>query len=101
LRAYTRSGFIRKVRPEFVDFNVPRREALLLMYDPREFFMRMGLRWIGRNIPRQNARWMGDLLGQLSSDQIRDAFRSAGYEGPELDGFTADFERRVAELKGL
>jgi hypothetical protein len=63
--------------------------------------MRMGLRWIGRNIPRQNARWMGDLLGQLSSDQIRDAFRSAGYEGPELDGFTADFERRVAELKGL
>ena len=41
------------------------------------------------------------MLGQLSPDQIRDAFRSAGYEGQELDGFTADFEQRVAELKKL
>ena len=61
----------------------------------------MSMRWIGRDIPRQNARWIGDLLGQLSQDQIRDAFRSAGYEGQELDGFTTDFEQRIAELKKL
>lgn len=101
LRSYTRSKFIKKVRPEFVDFNVPRRESLVLLFDPHEFFMRMGLRWIGRDIPRVNARWMGDMLGQLSADQIRDAFRSAGYSGTELDGFTSDFEQRIAELKKL
>ncbi|HTC86690.1 MAG TPA: hypothetical protein VK686_00260 [Bryobacteraceae bacterium] len=101
LRAYTRSKFIKKERPEFVDFNVPSRPAMVILFNPHEFFSRMGLRWIGRDIPRQNARWIGDLLGQLSQDQIRDAFRSAGYEGPELDGFTTDFEQRIAELKKL
>lgn len=101
LHAYTRSTFIKRERPEFVDFNVPSRPAFLVIFDPHEFLSRMGLRWIGRDIPRQNARWMGDLLGQLSADQIRDAFRGAGYEGPELDGFAADFEQRIEELKKL
>jgi hypothetical protein len=101
LRSYTRSKFIRKERPEFVDFNVPSRPAFLIVFNPHEFFGRMGMRWIGRDIPRQNARWIGDMLGQLSDDQIRDAFRSAGYQGSELDGFTSDFEQRVAELKKL
>jgi hypothetical protein len=101
LRAYTRSKFIKKVEPELVDFNVPSRPALVIMFNPHEFFSRMGMRWIGRDIPRQNARWIGSLLGQLSADQIRDAFRAAGYEGQELDGFTLDFEQRIAELKKL
>jgi hypothetical protein len=101
LHAYTRSKFIKKERPEFVDFNVPGRPALLVIFDPHEYFSRMGLRWIGRDIPRRNARWVGDMLGQLSAEQIRDAFRSAGYAGPELDGFAADFEQRIEELKKL
>jgi hypothetical protein len=101
LRAYTRSKFIKKERAEFVDFNVPSRPELLIAFNPHEFFSRMGMRWIGRDIPRQNARWIGQMLGELSRDQIRDAFRSAGYAGEELDGFTADFEQRIAELKKL
>src|SRR3984885_5924836 len=101
LRAYTRSKFIKKERLETVDFNVPSRPAMVILFNPHEFFSRMGLRWTGRDIPRQNARWIGDLLGELSSDQIRDAFRSGGYEGQELDGFTTDFEQRIAELKKL
>ena len=87
--------------PEFVDFNVPRRPSLMVLFIPHEFFSRMRLRWIGRDIPRSEARWIGDMLGQLSTDQIRDAFRSGGYYGEELDGFTADFEQRIAELKQL
>lgn len=101
LRSYTRSKFIKKVDPEFVDFNVPRRPSLMVLFLPHEFFSRMRLRWIGRDIPRLEARWIGDMLGQLSTDQIRDAFRSGGYSGAELDGFTADFEQRIAELKQL
>ncbi|HTB18648.1 MAG TPA: hypothetical protein VK708_11055 [Bryobacteraceae bacterium] len=101
LNAYTRSKFITKERPEFVNFATPSHPTLLLVFDPHEFFSRMGMRGLGRNVPRQNARWIGDMLGQLSPDQIRDAFRSAGYEGAELDGFAADFARRVEELKKL
>jgi hypothetical protein len=101
LRSYTRSKFIKKERPEFVDFNVPSRPGLLVLFNPPEFFSRMGLRSIGRGIPRQSARWVGDMLGELSRDQIRDAFRSAGYEGEELDGFTLDFQERIEELRKL
>jgi hypothetical protein len=101
VRSYSRSKFITKERPDFVDFNVPSRPGLLLVFNPHEFFGRMGLRWIGRDIPRQNARWVGDMLGELSREQIRDAFRSAGYEGEELDEFTLDFQERIQELKKL
>jgi hypothetical protein len=101
LRSYTRSKFIRKKGLEYVDFNVPSRPGFLVLFNPHEFFSRMGLRWIGRDIPRQNARWVGDMLGELSRDQIRDAFRSAGYEGEELDGFTLDFQERIEELRKL
>jgi hypothetical protein len=41
------------------------------------------------------------MLGQLSRQQIRDAFRAGGYEGEEPAGFTSDFEERIAELKKL
>jgi hypothetical protein len=101
LRAYVHSKFIKKVDPESVDFNVPRHPALVVLVNPHEFFSRMGLRGIGRRIPREDARWIGDMLGELSRDQIRDAFRSAGYAGEDLDGFTLAFEQRIAELKKL
>jgi hypothetical protein len=101
LRSYSRSKFVKKIKPEFVDFDVPARPALIVLVNPHEFFSRLKLRWIGRDIPREDAKWMGDMLGQLSNDQIRDAFRSAGYSGEELDGFASVLEQRIRELKGL
>jgi hypothetical protein len=101
LGAYKSAKFITKVKADSVDFAVPSHPELLLAFDTPEFVSRMGLRWIGRDIPRQNVRWIADLLGQLSDQQIRDAFRSAGYEGPELEGFIFTFQHRIAELKKL
>lgn len=101
LQAYTDSKLFEKVGEEYVDFNVPARPAWLMAFDEPEFFHRVRMRWIGRDIPRVEARWIGGFLGQLSHDQIRDAFRAAGYQGEELDGFTADMEQRIAELKSL
>ena len=37
------------------------------------------MEWIGRGIPGADAHWIGDLLGQLTPVQIRDAFRSGGF----------------------
>jgi hypothetical protein len=101
LTSYARSTFITKVGPTTVDFNVPSRPDLLVAFTPHEYFSRTGMRWIGEDIPRETARWIGDLLGQLSPDQILDAFRSAGYEGLELDEFKVEFQKRVTALKGL
>ena len=101
LYQYAISTFIVRTRPESVDFNVPSRPPLMLAFDLHEYADRDHMRWIGEDIPRQNARWIGDLLGQLSQDQIRDAFRAGGYEGEELNGFVVEFQKRIAELKKL
>jgi hypothetical protein len=101
LQVYSRTQFIKKVTPDKVDFEVPRRADLIELVNVPRFFMRLGLRWIGRDIPREDARWMGHLLAQLSSDQIRDAFKAAGYSAQEIDGFTAVVESRIAQLNEL
>jgi hypothetical protein len=101
LPAYTDSKLISHVGQNHVDFNVPTRPAFLLVFDEPEFITRLNLRWIGKEIPIEDARRVARILAQLSHNQIRDAFRAGGYQGAELDGFTADFEQRIAELKNL
>jgi len=101
LRFYVRSRFIKKIGPDYVDFATPRRADVVTLVNPREFFSRLGLRWIAKRVPRQDARWMGQLLAQLSADQIRAAFRAGGYSPQEVDGFTAVVEARIAQLNRL
>jgi hypothetical protein len=101
LKAYTHSKFIRQATPEYVDFYVPARAALDHAPALHEFKMRLRMRWIGRHIPRTDARWMGDLLARLSAAQIRDAFRAAGYTPEQVEGFSRVVERRIAQLEEL
>jgi hypothetical protein len=99
--AYKKAKFITDVHAQSVSFAVPSRPEALLVFDTPEFVDRVGMRWIGKDVPLSSVRWIAGLLGQLSDAQIRDAFRSAGYAGPDLDGFTFAFEHRIAELKKL
>ncbi len=101
LKSYRHSRFIRKTTAEYVDFASPSRPALVCIIDPKEFVRRMDLRWIGQRIPRSDAKWIGGLLAQLSQDQIRDAFRAAGYSPEEVEGFSSVVEQRIAELNRL
>jgi hypothetical protein len=101
LHSYRRSKFISKVTPEYVDFNVPSRPALIYVFTPKEFASRMDMRWIGKHIPRSDAKWIGGLLAQLSPQQIRDAFRAADYSPEQIEGFAAVVEQRIAELNKL
>ena len=101
LEQYSHSMFITKVTPEYVDFQAPARPALLYAFGLPQFIMRLRLRWIGNQVPRADAKWMGQLLAQLSPDQIRDAFRAAGYSTQEVDGFSKVMETRIAELTQL
>ena len=101
LRSYSHSRFITKVTDHYVDFNVPTRPAMIYVFDPPEFTSRLRLRWIGKHIPRSDARWIGQLLAQLSPDQVRDTFRAAGYTPEEVEGFAKVVEKRIAELNRL
>jgi hypothetical protein len=101
LHAYSDSKFITKVTADTVDVGAPRRDSLFFLATPREFFKKLKLRAIGKNIPRDDARWIGELLGQLSLNQVRDAFRAAGYSPEETNGFATVVERRIAELQKL
>jgi hypothetical protein len=101
LKAYDHSRFITRMTSTKVDFATPGRPTFWLIVNPPRFFMRMSLRSIGHNVPRADAKWMGDLLGALSSQQIRDAFRSAGYSQEEVEGFARTVEGRIAALRTL
>lgn len=102
LNSYRKSKFISKKTPEYVDLNVPGRPATLyFLTSTGEYFSRMQMRSIGKHIPRSDARWIGSYLGQLTQQQIRDAFRSAGYTPDQVEGFAAIVEKRIAELNSL
>lgn len=101
LKSYRHSRFISKIKPEFVDFDVPTRPALVYFFNVPGLIHRLRLRWIGKHIPREDARWMGDVLSRLSPQQIQDAFRSAGYSPQEVEGFSKIVQERIAELAKL
>jgi hypothetical protein len=101
LHSYSRSKFLRKVTPAYVDFAVPSRPFVLDVFYPPDYFMRMHMRWIGKHIPRDDVRWIGQLLAQLSPQQIRDAFRAGGYPPDDVEGFAKVVENRIAELRNL
>ena len=101
LDSYRQSKFIVDATPYYVNFAVPGRPSIKIMVNPRSYFGRTRFRWIGWHIPREDARWMGQLLARLSPEQIRDAFRAAGYGPGEVEGFAMIVENRIAQLKAL
>jgi hypothetical protein len=101
LRAFRKTSFIRKTRPDRVDFTVPGAPSLLMALNPIEYFHRRRLMWIGQDIPRQDAHWIGSILSRLSARQIRDAFRAGGYSADEVEAYGAIVEKRIAALTEL
>jgi hypothetical protein len=99
--AYCGSKWIKTISAEFVDFNVPSPPAMTYLIDFPEMTQRLKLLWLGRHIPRTNARWMGHQLARLSPEQLRDAFRAAGYTPHEVEQLSGVLERRIMELEKL
>ena len=101
LHAYSRSRFISKKTGEYVDFNFPTHPPILYIFNPPLFFGHLRMRWIGKHIPRADAKWIGSLLAQLSHEQIADAFRAAHYRPEQVEGYTKAVEKRISELTAL
>jgi hypothetical protein len=54
-----------------------------------------------KKIPREDAKWIGQLLSRLSPRQIRSAFEAAGYSPAEVEGFSRVIETRIDQLGEL
>jgi hypothetical protein len=101
LDAYRKTAFITHLTPDMVTFATPRRPDLIVLANAPEFLKRLKLLWIGKNIPRADARWIGSVLSEIPRDSIRDAFRAAGYGPDDADGFTTVVESRIHQLNNL
>jgi hypothetical protein len=56
---------------------------------------------IEQDAPIRDAVWIGTSLARLTPQQIRDAFRAAGYQPNDVDGFAKLVEKRIAVLNQL
>jgi len=104
LGVYKHSKFISLVHRDVVDFGTPAHStviSVLGIFSIPDFVARLKLRWIGRRIPRADARWVGGLLAQLTPHQIQDAFRAAGYNDQQIQTYSEVVQKRIAELQKL
>ncbi len=101
LSGYRHAKFISKTTPDYVDFNFPRMPPLVWILDVPFYMQEFHNRWIGKHIPRNDAKWIGSLLAQLTPEQIHDAFRAGGYSQEQVEAFSAVLEKRIQELNRL
>ena len=105
VKNYVDSKFITKTTPTTVDFGTPGAPTGVLIKSggllAANYVRRRGYEWIGDNIPREDARWIGSLLGQLSHEQLVDAFRAGNFPPESIDQYVSVLEGRIAQLKAL
>lgn len=99
------SKFVTRLTDTEVDFSTPKKPTGILLASAgttaKSYAMRAGLEWIGKNIPRADARWIGSLLGQLTHQQLTDAFRAGNFPADDVNSYVDLVEGRIAELKKL
>jgi hypothetical protein len=97
---FARSTFVRHTSDAQVDLRVRKCPVLLAAVFPYYSYCRR-LSRVGDDIPREDARWMGELLHRLSVGQIADAFRAAGYTPTQVTRYTDAVLKRIAPLRSL
>jgi len=99
--AYRRGRLIHLVHADFIDLRFPTMPPLSFIFDLPFYAAQLHARWVGKHIPRADAKWIGSLLSQLSPDQIREAFRAAGYSPAVIEAYTTTLIARIQELNRL
>lgn len=99
--SFMESKFIGKVTADTVEFDNPARPGFVYMVNPKEYLSRVRLEDLGKNVPRADAKWLGEIMARLSPEQIKDAFRAGGYSPAEVEGFTRMLQDRIAALTAL
>ena len=81
---YIKTGFVDKVEGDHVKFDYHGKNSKL--FD---------------NITIEQAKWIGDLLSQLSEEQVKDAFRAANFTPEEVEGLAQEVLARINALHNL
>jgi hypothetical protein len=81
---YVKANFIEKVKGETIAFHYSGKNKKL--FD---------------NISIADARWLSALLGRLSDEQIKDAFRAANYSSADVEELSSAFRERINTLAAL
>ena len=100
------SKFIEKTTATTVSFGTPKPPTARLIEafvvpELKDYARRADMRWIGEDIPRQDARWIASLLKQLSHQQLVDAFRAGHFPPDEIEAYVDVVESRIHELSTL
>ena len=81
---YVKAEFIEKVKGDTIDFKYDGKNKKLF-----------------ENLSVSDARWLSNLLGQLTDEQIKDAFRAANYSAEQVDELSQAFRERINDLANV
>ena len=81
---FIKADFIESVHGNVIDFNYGGKSKSLF-----------------ENITVAQAKWIGALLGRLSDEQLKDAFRAANYKPDEVLALSQAVRRRITQLNEL
>ena len=100
-RDYAESKFIAKSSRTSVDFVLHSRPFFLSAIAVSNYRERSKMEQITKDIPRADARWLGQRLSKLTDRQIRDGFRAAGFGAGDVDILAKAIRKRIAALRAL
>jgi hypothetical protein len=98
---YAQTTFIADVTATHVDFVMQSRPFLPLVFNLSQYRSRTRMESIVKRVPLADARWIGDRLGRLSTEQIRDAFRASGFSPFDIEVYTQIVVARIRALQNL
>ena len=81
---YVKADFVKEVKGELIDFNYGGKNKKLF-----------------EELTVRDARWIAGLLGRLSDEQIKDAFRAANYKPEEVEWLAREVRDRIGALTNL
>ena len=104
VRDYTRARFVKKVDGDNVKFAYdlhPKKLGLLSVLYPPYFIRQHKATNTMNKVPVSDAAWIGSKMAQLSDEQLRDAFRAAGYDRNTQDAYARALRNRINQLNRL
>jgi hypothetical protein len=99
--SYQGTPFIAHTTGEDADFVLHTRPFVLTIFSVRHYREYARMESIVKDIPRADAKWLGDRLSRLSDEQLRDCFRAAGYTPQEVEKYADTVKSRIAALNAL
>ncbi|MFN2502410.1 MAG: hypothetical protein ABR530_10420 [Pyrinomonadaceae bacterium] len=102
LSDYRSARLIKRVRNGMVEFQYRTRPAGLgiftFVFSPGYWRSQTNKEKAMQQIRAEHVRWIGGMLSRLTDDQLRDAFRAAGYSTGTMNGFVREIRERIVEI---